>query len=86
MNEFCLAEVLAAVEGMEGELVAGHDGVDLRDAVVRVANRLAKLRGLSEWKRPPVWAQRDMLAVDLVLRAFGALAVERRMRSGERGT
>ena len=75
MKEFSLAEVLSAVEGMDGELVPGHDGVDLRDAVVRVANRLAKLRGLNCWRRPPVWAQQDMVAVDLVLRAFGALAV-----------
>lgn len=76
-GEASLAEVLTAVEGMRGELVPGHDAHDLREAVVRVANRLARLKGLNGWRRPPVWAQRDMVAVELVLRAFGALVVRK---------
>jgi len=74
-SEPSLVETLKAVESLDDVAPAGHDAGDLRDAIVIVSGKVAKLKGLPNWKRPPCWTLREMWAADLVLRSFGTVLV-----------
>ena len=71
-NVFSLAEMLKAVETAGDELVPGTCHQDVRDAVVILAGKVSKCKGLPNWHKPPSWTMREMWAAELVIRALGA--------------